>query len=309
VLLVLRIVVPLIALGYLLSKVSLADLSTSLGLISPRAAALALAAIGLAVASAAVRWKLLFRACGIVTDVQLRELLRLHLIGMFYNTYLPGGLGGDVVRAFAIRNRVGDKGLSGSLAIVLLERILGLCGLLSLVVLSFSISPVELIPNVLFWCGLGLLAMGLSIAAITLANRWAPRLPVSLQRFARALPSIQHLGPFAVALALSVGTHGCVVLAGHLLVASIDPTVAFAESFVVMPLIGASQYFPLTVGGAGVREAAFVVFYGLVDVNKSDALAASLVYAAINFLVAAVGGVLHALQPLGAPDDMTSGKG
>jgi len=67
---------------------------------------------------------------------------------------------------------------------------------------------------------------------------------------------------------------------------------------VVMPLIGASAYFPFTVGGMGIREMAFVKFYELVGIAEHDALAASLAFAAVVYSAAAVGGIVHALNPL-----------
>jgi uncharacterized membrane protein YbhN (UPF0104 family) len=66
----------------------------------------------------------------------------------------------------------------------------------------------------------------------------------------------------------------------------------------VMPLVGAAQYFPLSVGGAGVREATLVLLYGMVGVAKPAALAGALAFAAVTYAIAAIGGVLHALRPL-----------
>jgi uncharacterized membrane protein YbhN (UPF0104 family) len=97
---------------------------------------------------------------------------------------------------------------------------------------------------------------------------------------------------------LSLGTHLAVIIAGHVLVSAVHSPIAFLDSAVVMPLVSIAGYFPLTIGGAGVRELAVVGVYGFVGVPEAKALAAALAYAACLFLVAASGGILNVLKPL-----------
>jgi uncharacterized membrane protein YbhN (UPF0104 family) len=65
-----------------------------------------------------------------------------------------------------------------------------------------------------------------------------------------------------------------------------------------MPLISASAFVPFTVGGAGVREAAFAALYGTVGVPEATAYAGSLGFWATQLLSAAVGGVINLAVPL-----------
>lgn len=301
--LLLRLIVPTAALAYLLTVVPIGQLMASITAVSPLALLVGILTGATSMLVAALRWRMLFSACGIATRVSVLSLFRLHMIGLYYNSYLPGGLGGDVVRALATKGLFGERGMSGALAVILLERTLGLSGLLILVAVSFSLFPLEGIPNVMLWSAVGLCAATGAVAAIILGRRLAPYLPGSLARLARTLPTIVSAPQFAGALGLSVATQSLGIVLGHVILSSITDRASWTDSLVVMPLIGAAQYFPLTVGGAGVREAAFVLFYGLVGVSKPDALASSLVCAAVIYLVAAMGGVLHALRPLSlAPD-------
>jgi uncharacterized membrane protein YbhN (UPF0104 family) len=127
-----------------------------------------------------------------------------------------------------------------------------------------------------------------------------------LAKVAAALPTIQSLPLFAAALGLSVLTQLSGVICGHLIVSAVTARPSFTESLVILPLVNAAQYFPLTVGGAGVREAGFVLLYGLIGVSKADALAASLVIGAIAYVANAGGGVLHALRPITLEPDQES---
>lgn len=294
----LRLVLPVCAFAYLFSIVPVRELGASMAQVSLPAVGIALCTCTGGILLAAIRWRALFFACGTPDPPRLSSLFRLHMIGLFYNTYLPGGLGGDVVRALATRKNLGARGLPGALALVLLERALGLSGLLVLLATSFACFPLAGVPNVMLWSALGLAGAFATVVGITFGRRLARFLPGPLSRLASSLPGIESLPQFSLALSLSVATQCAAVITGHVLIASIAGQVSWKDSLVVLPLIGAAQYFPLTVGGAGVREAAFVLFYGLVGVSKVDALAASLLCAGVQYAVAAAGGVLHLASPV-----------
>jgi uncharacterized membrane protein YbhN (UPF0104 family) len=297
-LLLLRFVLPAAALAYILSKIPLGEVWASMRLITPSAVAMAIGVFFLSTALATYRWRLLFRACGTNARPPFLELFRVYWICLFYNTYLPGGIGGEVVRALATRRAVGEGGLPAALAIVLLERTLGFSGMVILVAVTFSLFPLQGIPDVMLWSSLGLGAALVSIIGIVSGPRVARYLPKRLARIAAALPTISSLPLFGVALLLSVLTQFSGVVAGHLVISSISAIPSFTDSMVILPLVNALQYFPLTVGGTGVREAGFVVLYPLVGVSHADALAASLVVGAMQYGVNALGGILHALRPL-----------
>jgi glycosyltransferase 2 family protein len=297
--LALRILVPVLAFAYLLSIVPLHQLGASLASVSLAATLASVLAFTSAMWFGAVRWRVLFSACGIVQLPRVRELFRLQLVGLFYNNYLPGGVGGDVLRAVATRNVMEDGGVTGALGVVLLERTLGFSGLLILLALGFWVFPLEGIPHVMLWSGIGLLVAAVAVVVIANGKRVAPRLPSALGKLAASLPTIESVPKFSFALFLSFLTQvSGVVVAGHLLVAGVTGHARLSDSMVLLPLVGAAQYFPFTIGGAGVREAAFVVFYGMVGMSKADALATSLLYGAVQYVVAAAGGLLHVMWPL-----------
>jgi uncharacterized membrane protein YbhN (UPF0104 family) len=74
-------------------------------------------------------------------------------------------------------------------------------------------------------------------------------------------------------------------------VSAIDPRITLATSFVCVPIALATQFLPITQGGAGAREAAFVALYGAFGMAGSDALAASLCVFVVMLAVGAVGGI------------------
>jgi len=162
--------------------------------------------------------------------------------------------------------------------------------------------PIPGMENVGLWAALGLSAAAAALIGVAIAPKLAPHLPESLGKPLRALPQLRSALPFLGALLLSLVIHGVNVAAGHAIMHSLEPTVTWAQSAVVMPLIGASAFFPLTVGGAGVREAAFAALYGTVGVPEATAYAGSLSFWACQLLTAGVGGVINMLVPLSGSD-------
>jgi uncharacterized protein (TIRG00374 family) len=90
------------------------------------------------------RWQILLA----VQKIRLTrwECYKLNLIGLFFNYVMPGGVGGDVVKAFYIvkdhpRNRMG-AGMS-----VLLDRVMGLYAMLLLAIVSLFFHYAEVVAN------------------------------------------------------------------------------------------------------------------------------------------------------------------
>lgn len=241
-------------------------------------------------AIAALRWNTLLLAYGANARPAVTRLFQLHVIGMLYNM-LPGSIGGDVLRGVVTRSAFSEGGATAGLAIVLVERIVGLCGLIVLACGLLLVRPIAGIEIAWLLALLGLLASFGAIAAIAVAKHLARFLPGRLADIARSLPPIVKPQWLIAALLWSVVSQALVGVTGHVFVAGLDPRVSIADSLTLAPMAFAATYFPLTVGGAGTRDAAMVALYGAVGVSQPDALAASLqvliayvVYAAIGAL-------------------------
>jgi uncharacterized membrane protein YbhN (UPF0104 family) len=229
------------------------------------------------------------------------RIAHLYLVGHFYNTYAPGGVGGDVIRGVAGRKAFGDldwASATSGVAVVFIERVIGVSALLVLAAGAYLIRPIPGIEDVGLWAGLGLAAAASALIGIAIAPRLAPFLPEKLGKPLRALPRLYSIWPFLIAIFLSLIIHSVNIVAGHAIMHSLEPSVTFAQSAVVMPLVSASAFFPFTVGGAGVREAAFAALYGTVGVPEASAYAASLSFWATQLITAGVGGVVNVLVPL-----------
>jgi uncharacterized membrane protein YbhN (UPF0104 family) len=244
-----------------------------------------------------LRWSLLLRAYGATASPSIAYLFRLQLIGLFYNM-MPGAVGGDLLRGVVSRHAFGRQGISAGLAVVLVERVFGVLALMLLVVGVLAMHPVRGLHLEPWVFVAGLAGSVAALAAIALGRRLAPLLPRVLAQRAEQLPQLTHVSAFALALGMSVVNQTLVGLMGHLTVMSLAPQVGLLDSLVLAPIAFAAIFFPLTVAGAGTRDAAMVALYGLLDVPRENALSASLQILLAYGLVAALGGGLSLLTPL-----------
>ncbi len=256
--------------------------------------AVALTFLGLFVGAA--RWQVLLRAYGAPTIPPFSRLASLYFVGFFYNTYLPGGVGGDVVRAIVTRESFGAGGATRALTIVLIERVLGLGGLLALVAASLTVAPPRGFEGVAAYAALGVVAAFSGVAAIAFARRLGPRLPGIAGRLASSLPALSNAPAFALAFALSLVTQSIVGLIGHVILHGLTDALSLIDAFVLAPLASATAFLPFTVGGAGAREAAYVFVGEPMGLQAADAMAASLLVWSAQLVVAALGGLVQLVR-------------
>jgi uncharacterized membrane protein YbhN (UPF0104 family) len=279
-----------LGLWWWLARASAGDLLGALVRISPRAIVVALALSFLALWVGALRWQALLRVYGAATVPPLALLLRAYLEGVFFNTFLPANVGGDVLRAHVTRKAF--PGVAGAYLIVAIERVFGLAGLCLLASGMLLMHPIAGLEAGPWLAALGsLVALG-AAASPVLVRRASHRLPGRLGELARLAPEVRRPGLLILVLALSLGTQTLVALTGHALVASLEPAVTVADSLVRVPAALATTYFP-TIAGLGAREAAFVVLFRGAGVSQADATAASLAFLGVQLVVALAGGVVH----------------
>jgi uncharacterized protein (TIRG00374 family) len=244
-----------------------------------------------------VRWYVLARAQGL--PFTLSAAIRLGLAGFFFNTFLPGAVGGDIVKAAFIARE--QRRRTVAIATVLIDRVIGLWGLCWLVtatgvafwttgVLSaegaeqvrwiVAIAAVLVIVPLVAWSALGSLT---AERAERVAERLArlPRLGRQAVEFWRAvLLYRRHNWSFWLALLLTVVSQAGWVLMFYfcaltLLAPGQAPSVGV--HFLIIPIGMIVQALPLTPGGVGIGEAVFGGLYQLVGYAAGAGVLAALV--------------------------------
>lgn len=286
--------------AYIAHIVTLDDLLGAFGRVGWLAFLGAGVVTGLNLVVGAARWRVLLAAYGAPKRPPLARLAKVYLVGFFYNNFYPGGLGGDVVRAIVTRESFGERGTAASLTVVFVERVLGLSGLLLLVSVTYVIRPIPGTEGVLPWSAAGLSLAAGGVISLALGRRIAPFFPKKIGTILASLPVIERAAPFAIALGMSLVTQALVAVTGWLLMASVSQVpVTFMDALVLVPLAMAAAFFPLSVGGAGVREVAFIGLAGAaLSMSEADATAVSLLIWFTQLSIGALGGIVQLVAPV-----------
>jgi hypothetical protein len=237
--------------------------------------------------------------------VPLGKLFNFYMVGLFFNNFLPTKIGGDVVRVHDVARHSGRT--AEAAASVIGERLLaglalGLTAALALLA-SYQVSGgfSGVVIAVIIISG-GIIAIFASRSLRQLAGRWIklPNVFNIRQRLSRLSDSLylslKDRKMVAWVLVLSMVFQALVVLLAHVIFLALGVQVPLVYSFLFIPIISAIQMLPISVSGFGVREGAYVYFFGSVGLGATHAVTASLMFWALVALVSLWGGVLFALR-------------
>jgi len=268
--------------------------------------AIGLLCIGVTCLLQTLRWLVLLRVQKI--NLAFLRTLRVYLVGLFFNLFLLGSTGGDVIKIYyAMREAAGRK--SVAFLSVLVDRMMGLLGLVVVAVVIVSIkwqelstkAPAELSALFIIMGGmLGLVVVGFVVDRFNLQSKIPEKLPMhnSIVEFATAF-SIYARNPKALSstLALSVGGHLCNFLSFYCAARALGAFGGWGgmlDIFAVMPIILTVTSLPISLSGVGVREALFEQLFGsLFGTPEAIAVMISVVGFLMLVFWALVGGVVY----------------
>lgn len=281
--------------GYIATLIDVDDVRTAFGRISIGAWLAAIGLVGLNVVIGAARWRAVLAAYAALTRPDLWRATQLYFISFFYNNYLPGAVAGDVVRGVVTRDVFGERGATAGLAVVLVERALGLFGVFLLLALGLFAAGESLDTGSLWvWSALGIAGSFALVLALPFARRLARLVPSKLRGILERVPELESRSQFVLAAVQSVLTQVCIAVAGFVLLREVEPSVDFGAALLIVPLAAATTFLPITVGGAGAREAVYVTLgASLFHMARADALAASLALWLAHLINGAIGGVVQ----------------
>lgn len=252
----------------------------------------AAATIGLAALNSGLavwRWRVLMHALGARRLPPPTLMLRTWLVGHFYNTFVPGAIGGDVARG--VISRACFDRTATSYIVVLLERLIGLSALSLVFLAGLVVGPRLVDPAVALPWLAALLALFVVIVLVALLSG-------KLSMLFRQFPKVEHKAGLGIAFIISVVGHSITISLFWLFANGLDLALPMTALLLVVPLGLVASIVPIAIAGVGPREVALMGLLGLLGVPEGEALALSLAFAALMILLALIGGLV---QLVGGP--------
>ena len=262
--------------------------------------------------AAAIRWQILLRVQNI--RLTLRRVSGLFLIGMFYNQFLPGGTGGDIIKSYLLLKETDKK--AGALLAVVFDRLIGLVALVAITVtlvsMRFDLLSKTAETRQFLWILLIILGSAITgllasfvISGFNLFHLLPHKFPgrEKLIEIAAAYHLYAHhwfatLMAFAVSLVAHLATFTtflCVAYAFHAGVNLID-------FFSVLPIERTITALPISFAGVGLREQILqVMLHNLCGVSVEVAKLIGTMSFLVIFVCCVPGGIVYFFyRPSGA---------
>jgi len=219
-------------------------------------------------------------------DLRIPQLThwKLYLQGMFYNLFLPGGIGGDAYKAFVLSRHFPVK-IKRIVAALLLDRLSGLAALTALTLLLSSL-----------YFGLNAPPIDSALKAVLPLMRYAiiltPLVVLAFYAFHRIWFSYA-LSVFCSTTALSFVLQALQVVAAYILLLGLGRFENAWPFLLIFTVSSILSVLPLSIGGIGLREVTF--FYGAqwLQLDSEMAVALSVLFFSINALVSLLGLPYH----------------
>lgn len=257
--------------------------------------------------AAIIRWHILLRVQKITLG--LPRVSALFMIGMFFNQFLPGGTGGDIVKSYLLLKETPEK-KAGALLAVAFDRLIGLVALVcitaALVLLRFHWLSQTPETRHLLW--LLLFLLGSSITGLLVSFvisgfnlfHWLPShfpgreklIEISAAYHLYAHHWIATAAAFAASLVAHLATFSMFLCVAY----GFGAAVTIIDFFAILPIERTITALPISFGGLGLREQLLqVLLHNLCGVSVAVAKLIGTMGFLIILLCAMPGGLVYLL--------------
>ncbi len=249
--------------------------------------------------TSAFRWSIILHKD---IDVPYRKLLAIYFIGMFFNNFLPTMVGGDIIKGLYLYKETKKGGVS--VASIFMDRYSGFSALIIIttiaVITGYSLIKGTTLPGFFFFLIGGYTAASLIIWVGPL-HSWAMNIFARIHFYGinhkidalyKTLMGYKgHKDILFKILLISFIVQAGVIVGYYILARSLGIDVRLAYFFFFIPLATVFTMVPITVGGLGLREGAFVYLFTMVGATKEQAISLSLIWYVVMVAVSMIGGL------------------
>lgn len=271
-------------------------------------------AIQVTVATSIWKWKILV-ASSINQDkggASFSKLGRFYYIGLFFNNFLPGSVGGDVARVYYLGRITGIPVATVSVGFERITSGVALVVIASIASFSMESARVFLFPifvttGIILFVFLGIRNWIKRDRTKTGVSSEVPisKLAKGIRNLKDELVKIGEAGAtyrkegmkwwLSVAI-LSILFQVGMALINHFLFLSFDIHIPWLEMLMIITLISVITMLPISVNGFGVREGCYIFFFKELGVPDEIAVTVSLMFFLLVSLSSIVGGLFWMIE-------------
>jgi len=239
------------------------------------------------------KWSLLAKPLGF--EKRFIDLVFYYFIGMFFNLFMLGSIGGDLVKAYYLagnRKWIIPAGYS-----IFADRYTG--GLALITILSIALLITYKENTIPYFIRYPIIAGTIGVWMITifmpkilhrfsLIKKWGEKINLQKMKVYWDNPQVVRI-PLFISFVFQTLFIGIIILVGR----GFGIKIPLSYFFIFVPLADLLSVLPITLNGMGIREGCYVFFLHLGGIETSTALAFSLLCLLVVWSVSLLGGIVY----------------
>ena len=237
-------------------------------------------------------------------DVHIRywDVVKIYWMCDFGSFFMPGLIGGDVLRTVGLRHYLQSTNKAASSVFV--ERFIGMFSLLALALMSMIVCRSIFYNASLFY--LIIVILILCVSTVTILFVYPSFVKQLLERFFSHNRFVRKIGEIIDAIiayehhkttllgvfVLCVIVHILRIVNNYCILLALGVHVSITYFFLFMPLIFFVVMLPISIGGFGVKEGAFVYLFAFAGVQNTAAFTLSLLGTVLNIIITLPGALI-----------------
>ena len=253
----------------------------------------------------AYAWKILVEIQNF--KVPYLRVVYMNLVGFFFNSYLPTGLGGDFWRGYTLA-RVSEK-TGPSVASVIMERFIAFGSIVLMGIISFFLNidifkktGLLTIVSIFFGIIIFVFLTGIVLVPVILKK--------GHEKFRKYLPLIPDTDtgtylmkykekPGEVLFALMMTSLSPLLECATyiLIIRALGLNVPYLPVFILVPILRFINHIPVSLSSLGTQDLALLIFWKPLGLSAAEAMSISIMMHILRLLVGAAGGLLYITFP------------
>ncbi|GBE39488.1 MAG TPA: flippase-like domain-containing protein [Nitrospirae bacterium] len=235
------------------------------------------------------RWSLFIPA-----RLKYSRLVSLFFIGSFFNTFLPGLVGGDAVKAYYLYKDMGKGRGGGSLASVFMDRYLGFIAMSTIALIALIAGYPYVKGTEITWFVPVLCAVVVVASLVLWGLNWG-RIKFLKDFYTPLMGFKGEKKNICKGLLLGAAVQILGITCIYILSLAIGLKVPVIYFFIFVPIINALAAIPVSIAGLGIRETGFAALFKMVfdqvGVTSGQAVSLSILLFLTIFLISLIGGI------------------